>query len=522
MIFREKNLSATEAKLAILSLQVKDSNWAERDVVIGQYDFNLSAIYGRKNHEYFQQWCALMDPTGEDSDPTGYLRVNVTVLVGSDEMVAHDEEDVQAEKFGMEFGKTKFRDVLCPPTIVGRGHDSVCLEVIRGEGIQALDISANFMFGGVDPCAPPAASSSTSTTTSTTTPSTTSSTAAAAAAAAAAAPPPPAPPPPSPPPSPPPPPPPAPARYVKLQFGNQTPACSSYVPGARDPVWEQQLQVPVQWPTMIDVITVSVWDHDNIGTDDAVGAIRFSYADLPRAAPGTTGPPVLTDFLPNWRNFYGAPPEADYQSGARSALVAFAMNHGGRDGTYYRGRILMRLWRRWDPAARLCSYDLPIDNTLTKAFKENVSGTKSDDDRQFVAKQKDQVARFDPAKLGENLYKYITESRYTLRLAIYQATDMDLMNTGGICSCLGDGVTIECRVGSPTAGTVQAHLSHRTSHTPPLRPRPTPSRPPRERYPLDHHPPLRARPCAGRRRRRGARLGPGGQDGAQAGAARPP
>merc|ERR1740130_792074 len=42
LIFKERNIAAAEGNLAILSLQVKDSNWSQRDVVIGQYDFNLS------------------------------------------------------------------------------------------------------------------------------------------------------------------------------------------------------------------------------------------------------------------------------------------------------------------------------------------------------------------------------------------------------------------------------------------------------------------------------------------------
>ena len=69
MIFKQTNVAAQEGKMAILSLMVKDSNWKQRDTLIGQYDFNLSAIYGRKNHEYFQQWCALMDPTGGSAEP---------------------------------------------------------------------------------------------------------------------------------------------------------------------------------------------------------------------------------------------------------------------------------------------------------------------------------------------------------------------------------------------------------------------------------------------------------------------
>jgi hypothetical protein len=246
MIFRENRVAAHEGKMALLSLQVKDANWAERDVVIGQFDFNLSSVYGRKNHEYFQQWCALMDPTGDSGKPQGYLKVNVTVLVGTDEMAVHSEEEVQKEKFSLEYGVTSFRDVLSPPHVI-QGKSAVCLELIRGEGIQPLDASAMIGLGGVDP-------------------------------------------------------------FVKLQFGNQTPVTSSYIGGSREPVWEQQLEVPVLWPTMIDVITVSVWDHDHLSTDDAVGAMRFSFKELGSAMATSSGPPVL-NFFPEWYNLYGAPPE---------------------------------------------------------------------------------------------------------------------------------------------------------------------------------------------------------------------
>jgi hypothetical protein len=383
MIFRQSGVAASEGKMAILSLMVKDSNWKQRDTLIGQYDFNLSAVYGRKNHEYVHQWCALMDPTGQTQEPQGYLRVNVTVLVNNDEMAVHSSESLQGEKFGVEYGITSFRDVLAPPHVL-QGRSAVCVELVRGEGMQPLDLSAMIGLGGVDP-------------------------------------------------------------YVKLQFGNQPPTVSSYIPGSREPVWEQQLEVPVLWPTMIDVITVSVWDHDHIGTDDAVGAIRFSFKDLMSALPGTTGPPVITDFFPNWYNLYGAPPEADYTSGAKSALVAFAMNHGGRPGTYFRGRLLMRIWKRLDLSAERRSYDLPIDKAVTQAFKELVSDTKSDDTREFVAKQKPS-RRFDPAKLGEKLYVEITEEHWTLRASIYESVDMAISDTG----MFGKDVAIEVRVGNDT------------------------------------------------------------------------
>ena len=60
-------------------------------------------------------------------------------------------------------------------------------------------------------------------------------------------------------------------------------------------MWNQQLEVPVKWPTMLDTITVSVWDHDHINTDDAIDAMEFSY----RSAAPLLGPPPAPLPLPS-------------------------------------------------------------------------------------------------------------------------------------------------------------------------------------------------------------------------------
>ena len=229
---------------------------------------------------------------------------------------------------------------------------------------------------------------------------------------------------------------------------------------------------------MIDMVTLSVWDHDMVGSDDAVGAIRFSYKkDLMETLPGTSGPPVIRDFFPNWFNLYGAPPEADYTSGVGSALIAYTMNHGGRPGTFFRGRLLMRIWKRIDLGAERRSYDLPIDGTVTTVYKDVVTETKSDDLRKFVAEKKE-TRRFDDMDLGEMAYKELTETRYTLRCDLYEASDMSLDNTG----FLGKDVQIQVRVGKIEANsksqgvTDGSHTPVRTSYIP-LPPLTSPYRP---------------------------------------------
>ena len=65
-------------------------------------------------------------------------------------MATHLEGEIQKEKFSLEYGITSHRDVLAPPHVIQRTW-VVAAEVIRGEGIQPLDLSALVGFGGVDP-----------------------------------------------------------------------------------------------------------------------------------------------------------------------------------------------------------------------------------------------------------------------------------------------------------------------------------------------------------------------------------
>ena len=59
-----------------------------------------------------------MDPTGENSEQMGYLRINITCLINGDEMASHKDGADMEEKFGLEYGVTEFRDVLTPPHVV--------------------------------------------------------------------------------------------------------------------------------------------------------------------------------------------------------------------------------------------------------------------------------------------------------------------------------------------------------------------------------------------------------------------
>jgi hypothetical protein len=57
-----------------------------KDALIGQFEFDLSYIYFRKDHVLLHQWLALSNPNSENySDITAYIKVSISVAASGDE-----------------------------------------------------------------------------------------------------------------------------------------------------------------------------------------------------------------------------------------------------------------------------------------------------------------------------------------------------------------------------------------------------------------------------------------------------
>mgnify|MGYP004263143417 CR=1 FL=1 len=135
-------------------------------------------------------------------------------------------------------------------------------------------------------------------------------------------------------------------------------------------------------------------------------------------------------------------------------------------GTFFRGRILMRIWcRLGGPGsdAERRSYDLPIDGTVTTVYKDVVTDTKSDDTRKFVAETKE-CGHFDPLLLGEMVYKEFTETRYQSRIDVYEVSDMDVANTGPL---FGTPVSVKVRVGAVEVETKKQKVAAKPADSAP-------------------------------------------------------
>jgi hypothetical protein len=83
-----KGMSHDQLNEASIRFTVSD-NRLIKSAIIGVYEMDLTTIYFHQDHEYYQTWLTLTDPTDTREGVMGYLLVNINVLGPNDEMVVH-------------------------------------------------------------------------------------------------------------------------------------------------------------------------------------------------------------------------------------------------------------------------------------------------------------------------------------------------------------------------------------------------------------------------------------------------
>ena len=64
-----------------------------KDVLIGEFEFDLSFIYFMKDHVMLHKWLALSNPHGDFSAIAAYLKVSISVSCQGDEQTQICEDD---------------------------------------------------------------------------------------------------------------------------------------------------------------------------------------------------------------------------------------------------------------------------------------------------------------------------------------------------------------------------------------------------------------------------------------------
>lgn len=79
-----------------------------KNELIGEFEFDISQIYFKKDHALLHKWIALSDPYGDDySEITGYLKVSISITCTGDEAIQITEDNAETED----------TDILMPPSL---------------------------------------------------------------------------------------------------------------------------------------------------------------------------------------------------------------------------------------------------------------------------------------------------------------------------------------------------------------------------------------------------------------------
>ena len=124
-----ENKTAETIGLERIAIQVRDHNALTKDVLLGQYEMDMTYLYSLPDHTMLHQWLSLSNPESEDfSELKGYLKVGISVLHEDDKTIdlCQEEKPNSAES-------TKNPVYLKPKTL------QIIVQVIKADHLPLMD-----------------------------------------------------------------------------------------------------------------------------------------------------------------------------------------------------------------------------------------------------------------------------------------------------------------------------------------------------------------------------------------------
>ncbi|XP_063786011.1 fer-1-like protein 5 [Pseudophryne corroboree] len=262
----------------LIHIQVLNSNAARNNSVIGVFKMDIGSVYDDTGHAILRKWLSLYEPDNVNSGVRGYLKVSLFVLVAGASAPVEDQNVPDDDDVESN---------LLTYSLVYTHVASVRVKILRGEDIPKKSHSLLTMFGTnlqlhshtVNP-------------------------------------------------------------FVKVTFAGKT-LKTTVVHKNSNPVWDQMLVFPVQFPTMYEKIQLTVYDWDSIGQADALGSASLYISQMSVAAhESKTG--ENSGFLPtfgtSFLTLYGSPHEF---LGAQNNQQS--LNQGKEECVAYSGRLLLQV-----------------------------------------------------------------------------------------------------------------------------------------------------------------------------------
>ena len=130
LFMEPRGVDRQDAEDAKIRIKVMDKGFF-KDVLLGEFDFDMSFIYFKKDHVLLHKWLALSNPAGENfSDITAYLKVSISVSASGDEQVQITEDEALEED----------TDVLMSPALNPEFYQ-IKIRIFQGQNLPAMDSS---------------------------------------------------------------------------------------------------------------------------------------------------------------------------------------------------------------------------------------------------------------------------------------------------------------------------------------------------------------------------------------------
>jgi len=138
LFFEVKDMEPAQLEAERVRVRVNDARTIMKDVLIGAFDFDLSAVYYARDHELYRCWVALTDVSSKDEGVQGYLKVSIVCLGPDDEQKIHSAAEMDDDE-GM---------VLMAPHIEQKGY---LLEATVWDAFDLVQMDTGIVGGKCDP-----------------------------------------------------------------------------------------------------------------------------------------------------------------------------------------------------------------------------------------------------------------------------------------------------------------------------------------------------------------------------------
>ena len=359
-------LEKEDVETGLITIRVMDADLLSKSDLIGGYTFDTSYVYAQKNHELHRKWFGLFDlDNPADSRAQGYLKCSIVVIGPGDKQAKHDEaEDMKKER--KEEAGGDISKLVTMPSNVKRELKYLVVCVFKAEDLPVMDSAGLTSKGGID-------------------------------------------------------------AFVEVQFcGNKKRTKVRKKKGTDRkrlrPKFNEQIWLPCIVPTMSKNITLSVWDHDIVGSNDKVAT---TYMNFKRDVP-TDG----SRSVPKWFNLYGCPHAAfDKSNEAKDMMLTYPDR-----GSSYRGRLLL--------SAKLVTQEMAEameaeNKTKTKGFPGPHSRKCFKAERPEIFQYKFKALVMTGSEMPENLgglLKGKAEIGVRVSCGLYNLDFAKTKNQGGVCT----------------------------------------------------------------------------------------